>query len=155
MIIYRDVITGDELLSDTFSITEVGGIMYEVDCALINIGSNPSEDEDDDDSTIVNNFIYTFRLQATPFDQQSFKNHIRGYMRAVKSHLKTSNPDAVGEFEKGATAQINKILGSFDQWEFYTGESMDIDGMIVLLNRRENGTPYVSIWKHGLNEMQV
>jgi len=33
---------------------------------------------------------------------------------------------------------------------------MDPDGMIVLLNYREDGvTPYVTVWKHGLIEMKV
>ena len=49
-----------------------------------------------------------------------------------------------------------KIVASFKDWEFYTGESMDPDGMIVLLNYRDDGiTPYVVVWKHGLSEMKV
>jgi hypothetical protein len=49
-----------------------------------------------------------------------------------------------------------KVIGSFKDWEFFTGESMDPDGMIVLLNYREDGTtPYVVVWKHGLSEMKV
>jgi len=49
-----------------------------------------------------------------------------------------------------------KIVASFKDWEFFTGESMNPDGMIVLLNYREDGTtPYVVVWKHGLSEMKV
>jgi hypothetical protein len=33
---------------------------------------------------------------------------------------------------------------------------MDPDGMIILLNYREDGTtPYIIVWKHGLDEMKV
>lgn len=39
-----------------------------------------------------------------------------------------------------------KIVATFKDWEFYTGESMDPDGMIVLLNYRDDGTtPYVDL----------
>lgn len=39
MLIYTDVITGDELISDSFDLKEVGGIVYEADCALIEEGN--------------------------------------------------------------------------------------------------------------------
>ena len=55
-----------------------------------------------------------------------------------------------------SSGYAKKIVGSFKDWEFFTGESMDPDGMIVLLNYREDGiTPYVVVWKHGLSEMKV
>jgi hypothetical protein len=54
------------------------------------------------------------------------------------------------------SAYAKKIVASFKDWEFFTGESMNPDGMIVLLNYREDGvTPYVVVWKHGLSEMKV
>lgn len=167
MIIYKDVITGDELLSDAYPMKEVGGVIYEADCAMvtvndgdIDIGANPSAegagDDVEDGSRTVNNIVEAFRLQETMFDKKSFVSYIKGYMKAVKAHLSEKSPDAVAEFEKGAAAQVKKIVGSFGDWEFFTGESMDPDGMIVLLNYREDGTtPYVSIWKHGVSELKI
>ncbi len=39
---------------------------------------------------------------------------------------------------------------------FYTGESMDCDGMVITLNYREDGTtPYLSFWKDGLLEQKL
>ena len=67
-----------------------------------------------------------------------------------------NDPDSVEAFEKGATAYVKKVLGSFKDWEFYTGESMDPDAMVVLLNYREDGTtPYVAIWKHGVKKQNL
>jgi hypothetical protein len=64
--------------------------------------------------------------------------------------------EEVTAFEKGAAGYAKKIVANFKDYEFFTGESMNPDGMVVLLNYREDGvTPYVTVWKHGLTEMKV
>ncbi|KAG7662256.1 uncharacterized protein J8A68_004266 [[Candida] subhashii] len=167
MIIFTDVISGDELLSDAYDVKEVNGAVYEADCDMvtvgqgdIDIGANPSAEEGDealeDGAETVNNVVYSFRLQQTQFDKKSFTTYIKGYMKRVKAYLAENNPDAVEAFEKGATAYVKKVLGSFNDWDFYTGESMDPDAMVVLLNYREDGTtPFVAIWKHGVKEEKI
>jgi hypothetical protein len=79
-------------------------------------------------------------------------------MKKIKEHIKaTGGSDAdVTAFEKGAGAYAKTIIGSFKDYEFLVGESMDPDGMVILLNYREDGvTPYVIVWKQGLTEMKV
>lgn len=67
-------------------------------------------------------------------------------MKAVKAHLQENSPERVEAFEKGAQAFAKKIIGNFKDYEFYVGESMNPDGMVALLNYREDGTtPFVSI----------
>ncbi|KAI8634769.1 Mss4-like protein [Xylariaceae sp. FL1651] len=171
MIIFRDAVTSskDELLSDSFNFKEVDGVVYEADCAMIeigavevNTGANASAEEADegleDTAQKVNNIVHSFRLQPTSFDKKSYGVHLKGYMKKVQEHLKAKGaPESeIEAFQKGANAFAKKVLGSFKDWEFYTGESMDVDGMVVLLNYREDGTtPYVVVWKHGLEEMKV
>ncbi|EGV61050.1 hypothetical protein PSN45_002041 [Yamadazyma tenuis] len=167
MIIYTDFISGDELLSDAYDVTLVDGVIYEADCDMVkvgggdvDIGANPSAEDGGDDLEegveTVNNVVYSFRLQNTGFDKKSFLTYIKGYMKKVKAHLAEVNPDAIETFEKGATTYVKKVVSSFNDWEFYTGESMDPDAMIVLLNYREDGTtPYVAIWKHGVKEEKI
>lgn len=167
MLIYTDIISNDELLSDAYDIKEVDGVVYEADCAMIqvrngdvDIGANPSAEggaeELEDGVETVNNVVNSFRLQQTQFDKKSFLTYIKGYMKAVKAHLAEHNPDQVEVFEKGAQAYVKKVIGSFKDWEFFTGESMDPDAMVVLLNYREDGTtPYVAVWKHGVKETKI
>jgi hypothetical protein len=52
-------------------------------------------------------------------------------MKAVKKHLQDSgkSEEEVKDFETKAAAFAKKIIGSFKDWEFYTGESMNPDGM--------------------------
>ncbi|THV48804.1 hypothetical protein BGAL_0227g00150 [Botrytis galanthina] len=152
MIIFKDVITGDEIISDSYDLKEVDGIVYEVDCSMITIGAvtvdtganasaEEAEEGTEDADQKVNNIVNSFR-----------------YMKAVKQHLQTSgaSDEEVTKFEKGAAAYAKKIVGGFKDYDFYVGESMDPDGMVVLMNYREDGvTPYITVWKHGLTEMKV
>jgi hypothetical protein len=52
-------------------------------------------------------------------------------MKAVVEYLKKKNASAeeIKAFQTGANTYAKKVLGSFKDWEFYTGESMDVDGM--------------------------
>ena len=35
----QDIITGDEIISDSYDLKEVDGTVYEVDCAMITLGA--------------------------------------------------------------------------------------------------------------------
>ncbi|GAA97767.1 uncharacterized protein L969DRAFT_68380 [Mixia osmundae IAM 14324] len=167
MLLYTDVISGDELLSDAYKMKEVDDVVYEVDCNMVlvkegdvDIGGNPSAEEQEealaDGATQVNDVVHSFRLQSTSFDKKSYMTYIKGYMKAVKAYLQENNPDRVSAFEKNAAGYIKKILGSFGDYEFYTGEGMNPDGMVLLLNYREDGTtPYLSIFKDGVKEVKI
>ncbi|KAH9938156.1 translationally controlled tumor-associated [Fomitopsis serialis] len=167
MLLYNDVISGDELFSDAFPTKEIDDIVYEVNCSMItvkqgadvDIGANPSAEEQDEGveegATQVNNVVYSHRLQSTVFDKKSYLVHLKSYMKAVKAELEKSNPSRVDAFEKGAQAFAKKIVANFKDFEFYTGESMNPDGMVVLLNYREDGvTPYFTFWKDGVKEIK-
>lgn len=39
MLIFKDVITDDEMISDSYDLKEVDGIVYEADCAMIEEGA--------------------------------------------------------------------------------------------------------------------
>ncbi|KAF2010934.1 microtubule/calcium-binding protein [Aaosphaeria arxii CBS 175.79] len=169
MIIYKDIITGDEIISDSYNLKLVDNIAYEADCTRItvggdniDIGANPSaEDADegtDDAAQTVIDVVHSFRLNETSFDKKSYLSHLKTYMKKVKEGLaeKGASEDEIKEFEKGAQGFAKKIVTNFKDYEFLIGESMDPDGMVILLNYREDGvTPFVTVWKHGLSEMKV
>jgi len=168
MLLYEDILTGDEMFSDAFPIKEIDGIAYEVDCTLttvkpgadVDIGANPSAEEQDEaleeGAVTVNNVVHSFRLQATTFDKKNYLTYLKGYMKAIKAKMTETNPEQVEEFEKGAQNFAKKIVGNFKDYEFYTGESMNPDGMVALLNYREDGiTPYITFWKHGLKQVKL
>ncbi|KAG5357166.1 Translationally-controlled tumor protein-like protein [Yarrowia sp. C11] len=167
MIIFKDVISNDEMCSDAFEPKVVDNVVYEVDCAMIqvadgdvDIGANPSaedaEEGVDSDVQTVNNVVHSFRLQSTGFDKKSYLTYLKGYMKSIKNYLAEHKPEEVENFEKGAQAYAKKIVANFKDFDFYTGESMDPDGMVALLNYREDGTtPYLIFWKHGIKEEKI
>lgn len=165
MLLYEDVISGDEMFSDAFPMKEVDGIAYEVDCQMIvikegdvDIGANPSAEEQEEaleaGASTVNNIAHSFRLQATVFDKKAYLAHLKGYMKAVAEKL--GDDDAVAAFKTKANDFAKKIVGNFKDYEFYIGENMNPDGMVALLNYRDDGiTPYFTFWKHGLKEVKL
>lgn len=107
----------------------------------------------EDGAALVNNVMHSFRLHQTSFDKKSYLTYLKGYMKAVKGKLPE---DRVAEFEKGATAFAKRIVANFKDYEFYTGESMDVEGSVALLNYREDGvTPYFTFWKDGVKETKL
>ncbi|KAI9598836.1 translationally controlled tumor-associated [Syncephalis fuscata] len=169
MLLYEDIISGDEMFSDAFPMKEIDDIVYEVDCAMmavggdgdIDIGANPSAEEAPEEleaSNVetVNNVIHSFRLQSTSFDKKSFLTYLKSYMKAIKTKLQESNPDRVDEFASKAQDFAKKLIGNFKDYEFYTGESMNPEGMVALLNYREDGvTPYFTFFKDGLKVVKL
>lgn len=167
MLFYKDIFSKDELLSDSYNMELVDGVVWEADCAMIQIynqladtDANPYTEDDAENveemAETVNKIVHSFRLQLTSFDKASFMLHIRGYKKKVKAHLSKNDPDQVEAFEKGARTYVKKVISSFDDWEFYTGESMEPDAMVVMLSYREDGTtPFVAVWKHGWEEIEA
>lgn len=84
----QDIISGDELISDSYDLTEVDGVAYEADCAKITIGgetfdtgANASaeggdEDADDQKETKID-VVHAFRLQETNFDKKAYLGHLK------------------------------------------------------------------------------
>ncbi|KAF8845816.1 translationally controlled tumor-associated [Paxillus ammoniavirescens] len=167
MLLYEDILSGDEMFSDAFPVKLIDDIVYEVDCQLttikegeVDIGANPSAEEQeegvDDGSKQVNNVIHSFRLQPTTFNKSSYLAYLKDYMKKVKIELGKTEPESVAAFTAGAGAYAKKIVAGFKDYEFYTGESMNAEGMVALLNYRDDGiTPYFTFWKHGLKVVKL
>ncbi|KAF8305021.1 translationally controlled tumor-associated [Clavulina sp. PMI_390] len=167
MLLFTDIISGDELASDVYKPVTVDDIVYEFDGAMIivkdgdvNIGANPSAEEAEEalesGAEQKINIVHSFRLVKTSFDKKSYGLHLKGYMKAIKAELEKTNPERVASFESGAQAYAKKILADFKNFDFYTGESMNPDGMVLLVNYREDGvTPYFTVWKDGVKQVKL
>lgn len=67
----------------------------------------------------------------TGFQRQIRSNDSAGYMKAVKEKMKANgaSEEDVKAFEGGAAKYAKKIIGNFKDYDFFTGESMNPDGM--------------------------
>ncbi|CAM5076592.1 unnamed protein product [Eretmochelys imbricata] len=166
MIIYRDCISQDEMFSDIYSIREVAdGLCLEVEGKMVTrtegqiadalIGGNASSEaiEEGTDPTVVTgvDIVMNHHLQETSFTKESYKKYIKDYMKAIRARLEEHKPDRVKPFMTGAAEQVKHILANFKNYQFFVGENMNPDGMVALLDFREDGvTPYMIFFKDGL-----
>ncbi|KAL4806708.1 TCTP family protein [Aspergillus unguis] len=179
MIIYTDIISGDEVLADTYNIKTVDGVFYECDCKKYLkktnedfelAGANPSAEEGGDEGggegeqVMVHDIEDQFRLvwlkqeEGLKPSKDAFKGHLKTYMKKVLGKLteKGAPAETIDEFKKNAPAAVKKILANYDNYDVLMGQSMDGDAMHVLIDFREDGvTPYATLWKHGLEEVKV
>ncbi|KAJ2000053.1 hypothetical protein H4R26_004794, partial [Coemansia thaxteri] len=149
----------DELFTDAYDIIDKG-FVFEIDCKMIvvkdaeaDIGANASAEETEealeDGAQQVMDVVYSNRLAPTSFDKKSYGAYIKGYMKAILAKL--GEGEDADRFKKEAPVFVKQVLENFKDYEFYTGESMAFDGMVVLLNYREDGTtPYLTFFKDGL-----
>ncbi|KAL2000709.1 hypothetical protein VTN02DRAFT_2743 [Thermoascus thermophilus] len=181
MIIYKDILSGDEIVSDTFDLKTVeGGVLWECDVRKYNKnmnetivleGANPSAEGEDEDggqgegeTKLVYDIEDQFRLvwlkeeEGMKPSKDAFKAHLKSYVKKVNNKLKEkgASEETIKEFQAGAPGAVKKILANYDNYDVLMGSSYDGDAMHVLIDYREDGvTPYATIWKHGLEEMKV
>jgi len=169
MKIFKDILSGDEMFSDTYKIKLVDEVLYEVYGKLeqrkagnvILAGSNPSaEGADADEGGEVGvesgvDIILNHRLAETTFNKKSYTTYLKDYMKKVVEKLQESAPDQVDVFKTNISKVMKDLLGRFNDLQFFTGESMDCEGMVALMEYREidgKSVPILMAFKHGLEE---
>ncbi|EHA99120.1 Translationally-controlled tumor protein [Heterocephalus glaber] len=122
MIIYRDLISHDEMFSDIYKIREIaGGLCLEAEG------------------------------KETSFTKEAHKKYIKDYMKSIKGKLEEQRSERVKPFMTGAAEQIKHILANFKNYQFFVGANMNPDGTVALLDYREDGvTPFMIFFKDGL-----
>lgn len=71
------------------------------------------------------------------------------------AELEKKSPDQVDVFKTNMNKVMKDILGRFKELQFFTGESMDCDGLVALMEYREidgQSQPVLMFFKHGLDE---
>lgn len=160
------------MFSDTYKIKLVDDVIYEVYGKLITRtqgeiqieGFNASAEEADEGTegstesgvdVVLNN-----RLQECfAFgDKKSFTLYLKDYMKKLIAKLEVSAPDQVDIFKTNMNKQMKEILGRFKELQFFTGESMDCDGMVAMCEYRDidgQQVPVLMFFKHGLEEEKL
>lgn len=166
MLVYQDLLTGDELLSDSFPYKEIeNGVLWEVagkwvvqGSIDVDIGANPSaeggDDEGVDDQAVkVVDIVDTFRLQEQPaFDKKQFVTYIKRYIKLLTPKLEPEQQEVFKKNIEGATKFLFPKLKDF---QFFVGESMHDDCSLVLAYYKEGATdPTFLYFAHGLKEVK-
>merc|ERR1712128_86970 len=172
MYIYKDVFCGDELFSDTYPIKIVDDVLYEVtgkhetrtEGEIVMAGSNASDEGADPNSVSGVDVILNHRLVETGFgSKKDYAVYLKDYMKRVIEYLtKNDRADEVDLFKKNINGVMKELIGKFKDLQFFSGESMDPDAMILILDYREVETPkgkeerpVLLAFKHGLEAEKV
>merc|ERR1711994_945656 len=171
MKIYEDVFSNDEMFSDTYPIKLVNDCMWEITGKHISRtqddiqleGSNASAEEADEGTDAVSesglDIVLNHRLCETGFgSKKDYTTYLKDYMKKVVKYLEENDmKDQVDSFKTNITTVMKSLLGKYKDLQFYTGESMDPDAMILMLEYREvdgEEKPIMMAFKHGLREVK-
>ncbi|CAI9156031.1 unnamed protein product [Rangifer tarandus platyrhynchus] len=167
MIIYRDLISHDDMFSDIYKIREVAdGLCLEAEGKMVSrtegniddslTGGNASTKGPEGEgikSTVITrvDIVMNHHLHETSFTKEAYKKYIEDYMKSIKGKREEQRPERVKPFMTGAAEQIKHVPANFKNDRFFIGENMNPDGLVALLGYREDGvTPYRIFFKDGL-----
>jgi len=176
MKVYKDVFTGDELISDSymqlapFGVEELLDVAFEVKSKKIakgeeNFGISHNVDEDAEAGTeagaegsvaetvidVVDKFHYT----STSYSKADFLNYLKAYSNRVKEHLTKTAPDRVAKFQEGLKLLAPKMVAKISDAEFFFAEAMDGEAQLVFSYYHEEETaPRFVYIKDGLKEVK-
>jgi len=171
MKVFKDVITNDEMFTDAFKFEDIEDAFYMVIGKHTTVsgdniqldGANPSAEDGEEDfggdseATSGIDVVLHMRLQETAFGQKKeFVTYFKGYLKSLKEKL-ADEPDTIAKLP-ALQKPIGPILKNFDQLQFFTGESGDPDGMVVILDYKDvdgEEKPVLYFPKYGLVEEKL
>ncbi|KAL5723258.1 hypothetical protein ACHQM5_006676 [Ranunculus cassubicifolius] len=153
MLVYQDLLTGDELLSDSFPYKEIeNGVLWEVEgkwvvqgAVDVDIGANPSAEGGGEDEGVDDQ-------EQPAFDKKQFLTYMKRYVKLLSAKLEG---EAAECFKANVQSATKYILSKIKDCQFFVGERMVDDGVVVLVYYKEGATdPTFLYFAHGLKEVK-
>jgi hypothetical protein len=154
MRVYKDIISGDELCSDAYpqawlfndACMEVKASYTKKGSDQIAIASDDVIEEDDNAETVIN-IVDAFLLNEITFTKKDFMAWVKGFLKVVSEHLeKTGKSERIPEFKKGATDLVKLIVGQFDEFQVFAGQSYNMEGALAFCyqkNQEDDGPTFL------------
>lgn len=150
MLIYTDLLTGDEMIADSYDMKEVeDAFFFEVEGQWVtvgdvdvDIGANPSAEEADEGTENSNrkvvDVVDSFRLvEQSGYDKKMFMGYIKPWLTKIIEKLPA---DQQAEFKGKAQTAIKYLIGKIKDLQFFSGESMDPDGTLAYAYYKEGAS---------------
>jgi len=145
MKVFKDIISGDELCSDSYPHKLVmDDACLEVKARYVKKGSDQiaiaSDDiiEEDENAPTVVDIVDSFQLNEIQMTKKDFLEYIKGFLKAVSAKLEASGKaERVPGFKKGATELTKLIIAKFDEFQIYTGQSYNMEGALAFSYQKE------------------
>lgn len=172
MIIFKDLMSGDELFTEASKpkLTD-DGAMFQFNTRYVTVkvgeevkleGANPSAEEPSDDGgTEVEmrtdfDFVINNRLQQYPISsKKDVQAYFKGYFKALMEYLKEKGEDEskINEIKDMLKAKVPEWIAKYDNLSFFQGESSAENPLCVMVEWNEDGTSGTAYaWRCGLKE---
>jgi len=150
MKVYKCLVTGDELFTEVVKREVVDGLIRirakyvtrsadSIDDKAI--GGNPSAEEavegaDDSNSVSGVNVVLDGRYQKMPGfgSKKEYQVTMKAYVKALQEILSEKDGFDLKEFQNQSTVAAKKLFSLYADAEFYTGESGNCEGLLIILN---------------------
>merc|ERR1712050_511424 len=106
-------------------------------------GSNASAEEADEGTESTSesgvDLVLNHRLVETGFgSKKDYTVYLKDYMKKVVKYLEDNDRGAeVEEFKKNINGVMKELLGKFKDLQFFTGESMEAEAMILIMDYKD------------------
>merc|ERR1712142_119811 len=168
MLVFKDIITGDEMFTDSYKYVEENDAFYKVIGKNITVksddiqleGSNPSAEDGGDDFGAGGESIsgidvcIHMRLAETSFGaKKEYIVYLKDYLKALKEKLTEEGETEALAKLPNIQKPVAEILKGFKDLQFFTGESGNPDGMIAILDYQDidgEERPVVFFPKYGI-----
>ncbi|KAG5180044.1 Mss4-like protein [Tribonema minus] len=163
MIVYTDMVTGDEMMTDAFKklpvLDDEGNPvegLFEVESQVIVKGSTEvdigcgnsfgggGDDEAVDDAVEkVNNVIDSFNFSECPFGSKTeFKEYLKEYVVKLRGMFKEAGKPQpeIKAFMATAPGIVKFLLSKYNDLQFYVGASYDPQGAMSFSYYKEGAT---------------
>ena len=170
MKVWKDVFSGDEMVSDSYRNTVIfNDACLEVQCKYTTAGGAEDIDigagnafgggeEDagggDDGGVTVIDVVHGMRLQEATLSKKDTMSLLKAYLKKVVGYLNENGKEArVPEFKKGATEMIKFIMEKFDEMQIFSGENFDTEaGLGFSYTKDGEENPVIMFFNDGMVE---
>jgi hypothetical protein len=146
MKVWIDIISGDEMVSDSYPHTPVfnnAGLEVKAKYRTkgveqIAIASDDVIEDDGTGETVVD-VVDAFKYNEIPgFQKKDFMAWVKGYLAKITEKLNSSGKEArVAEFKAGATEMVKFIISKWDEMQVFAGPKYDMDAGLVVAWTKE------------------
>jgi hypothetical protein len=180
MLVFRDIVSDDDMFSDDLPYELIDDCLYEVTCDYI---ADPGDGEGGDgeggyweggdgeggdgeggdgsgSGPSVLNIVANLNLKQVRFTRAEYRTYLKRYAGALRRAWNEAAPqDAdLDDYVRKFQAAVKMILPKLDDVEFYMGASVNEDAMVALLEYRngpDGEVPVMMFYKHGLTRMEI
>ena len=164
MKVWIDIISGDEMISDSYPHTEVfNGAGLEVKARYTTKGAeytgvaaNVDEDAEegaaaeggDDGAVTVVDVVDAFKYnEIIGFQKKEFMTWVKSYLAKVTEKLKANGKEArIDGFKAGATDMVKFIISKWDEMQVFAGAKYDMDASLCVAwqkNQEDEGPTFL------------